>query len=74
MASKTVSPTAPEVDRAESLRAQAFVAKRAWHAEQAALSPREKVAILLRLQREILPILRSRRPLAPHERPWPIQP
>jgi hypothetical protein len=57
-----------------TLRRAAFAAKAAWHREQAALTPKEKVAILLRLQREVLPILAARRPLAPHERPWPILP
>ena len=75
MASRTASPTLPELaDRARLLREDAFVAKSAWHAESAALTPREKVEILLRLQREILPILGARRPLAAHEKPWAIRP
>jgi hypothetical protein len=58
----------------EAERVAALAAKRAWHASQAALPPRAKVERLLRLQREILPILRRRRALLPHERPWPIEP
>lgn len=69
MASET-APRRPS----DSERSTAFAAKREWHASQAALPPREKVERLLRLQREILPILRQRRPLLPHERPWPIRP
>lgn len=61
-------------DRARELRERAFAEKDAWHRAEAARTPVEKVAILLELQREILPILRARRPLAPHERPWPIRP
>jgi hypothetical protein len=64
----------PGADRARELRERAFAEKDAWHRAEAAKSPVEKVAILLQLQREVLPILRARRPLAPHERPWPIRP
>jgi len=77
MASRTVSSRTAEpaaTDRARKLRERAFAEKRAWHRDEAAKSPVEKVAILLELQREILPILRARRPLAPHERPWTIRP
>ena len=73
MASRTGS-RAPDGDRAEASRKRAFAAKRDRHRARAALSPVEKIAELLRLQKEILPILRSRRPLAPHERPWEIRP
>lgn len=59
---------------AAQLRARAHAAKAAWHEQEARRSPKEKVAILLRLQREVLPILRTRRGLAPHEKPWPIDP
>jgi hypothetical protein len=74
MASPTASPTPADADRAAPLRETAFAAKRKWHAAEAARSPQEKVAILLRLQREILPILRARRALLPHEKPWDIAP
>jgi len=77
MASRIESSEAGErrsPDRASELRERAFAEKRAWHIAEASKSPVEKVAILLQLQREILPILRSRRPLAPHERPWTIRP
>jgi hypothetical protein len=74
MPSPIASPAPPELDRARELRENAFAAKRAWHAEQVGRSPEEKIETLLRMQREILPILRARRPLSPHERPWPIRP
>jgi hypothetical protein len=51
-----------------------FQAKARWHREQAALSIKEKVRILLELQQQDLPLIRRRRPLNPWERPWRIQP
>lgn len=77
MASRIVSSRTAEAgatDRASELRERAFAEKRAWHRTEAARSPVEKIALLLELQREILPILRARRALAPHERPWTIRP
>ena len=51
-----------------------FHAKAEWHRRQAALPIREKVRILLELQRQDLPLLARRRPLRWWERPWPIEP
>ena len=48
--------------------------KRAWHRAQAALPIREKVRILLELQRQDLPLLQRQRALRSWERPWPIEP
>ena len=62
-------PTEPqeptESDTAERLRERVFEAERAGHQTQPAQPVKEGPAILLRLQREILPILRSCRPLEP---------
>jgi hypothetical protein len=44
------------------------------HRRQASLPLREKVRILLELQRQELPLLRKQRALRPWERPWPIEP
>lgn len=49
-------------------------AKAAWHRAQAQLPLREKVRILLELQRQELPLIARRRPLRSWERPWPIEP
>ena len=54
--------------------ARIFNAKREWHRRQAALSPVEKVRILLRLQQEDYPLIRRHRTLMPWERPWNIEP
>jgi hypothetical protein len=48
--------------------------KAAWHRAQAALPLREKVRILLELQRHDLPLLAKQRPLRSWECPWPIDP
>jgi hypothetical protein len=62
-------------DHASSAAATSrFDAKARWHREQAKLPLKEKVRILLELQRLDLPMLARRRPLEPWERPWPIQP
>lgn len=57
----------------ESVR-RLFEAKAAWHRRQARLPLREKVRILLELQRQDLPLIRSRRPLRSWEKPWSILP
>ena len=48
--------------------------KARWHRAQAALPIREKVRILLELQRQELPLIERHRPLRPWEKPWPIEP
>jgi len=54
--------------------ARIFDAKQEWHRRQAALSPVEKVRILLRLQHEDYPLIRRHRTLMPWERPWNVEP
>lgn len=49
-------------------------AKRDWHVAQARLPLREKVRILLDLQRQELPLIQRLRPLRTWERPWDITP
>ena len=44
-----------------------------WHRKQARLPLRDKVRVLLELQRQELPLL-ARRPLRSWERPWEITP
>jgi hypothetical protein len=48
--------------------------KEAWRRVQAALPIREKVRILLELQRQDLPLLQKQRPLRAREKPWPVEP
>jgi hypothetical protein len=48
--------------------------KAAWHRVQAALPLREKVRILLELQKQDLPLIMKHRQLRTWERPWAIEP
>ena len=48
--------------------------KLTWHRAQAALPLKEKVRILLELQKQDLPLIAKQRPLRSWERPWPIEP
>ncbi len=52
--------------------ARLFAAKREWHRRQAPL--KEKVRILLKMQRDDYPLLRQRGALRSWERPWNIEP
>ena len=61
-------------ERTDAGMAALFERKRAWHRVQAARPLREKVRILLELQRQELPLLARRRRLRPWERPWDITP
>jgi hypothetical protein len=44
------------------------------HARRVQMSLKEKVAMVLDLQRIYLPLLRRQRPLASWERPWDVEP
>ena len=60
--------------RSPATAAERFEGKASWHRAQAALPPREKFKILLKLQAEELPLLQKRRTLASWEKPWAIKP
>ena len=49
-------------------------AKAEWHRQQAQKPIKEKVRILLELQRQDLPLIRRHRQLEWWERPWPVSP
>ncbi len=53
---------------------QLFSNKKIWHANQRSLPIKEKVRILLQLQKQDLPLLKRQRRLEWWERPWPIDP
>jgi hypothetical protein len=57
----------PEVERI-------FQEKRRWHRRQACLPLRDKVRILLELQRQDYPLLQRHRRLRSWERPWEVEP
>jgi hypothetical protein len=48
--------------------------KAVWHRTQASLPIREKVRILLELQRQDLLLIQNHRALRAWEKPWPIEP
>ncbi len=54
--------------------ARLFAAKREWHRRQAQAPLKEKVRILLKMQRDDYPLLRQRGALCSWERPWNIEP
>lgn len=64
-----MSPSRPDPEEV----ARIFAAKREWHRRQAALSPVEKVRILLKLQEDDYPLIRRHRVLASWEKPWKIE-
>lgn len=57
----------------ESIR-RLYESKAEWHRVQARMPVREKVRILLELQRQDLPLIRRHRALRSWERPWEIEP
>ena len=62
-------------DKAVAIVATRLLAVKAeWHRAQARLPLREKVRILLELQRQDLPLIARHRPLRAWERPWEIVP
>jgi hypothetical protein len=60
-------PTAELLDRLRRGKAE-------LRARRTEMSLKEKVAIVLKLQRVYLPLLKRHRPLAPWERPWDVEP
>ncbi len=60
-------PAAQEAERI-------FAVKREWHRRQAELPIKEKVRILLQMQKDDYPILLKRGKLRSWEKPWNIEP
>ena len=58
----------------DAARARLFDVKREWHSRQAQRPLKEKVRVLLELQRQDLPLIARQRPLRAWERPWSIEP
>jgi hypothetical protein len=64
----------PLVDGTTAIPPEFIQSKNRWHRAQASLPVREKVRILLELQRQDLPLIRRHRALKPWEEPWAIEP
>ncbi|RYX85287.1 hypothetical protein EON83_06745 [bacterium] len=56
------------------LNEKTYEKKKKWHREQARLPIKEKMRILLELQKHDLPLIAARRPLNWWEKPWDIEP
>jgi hypothetical protein len=61
-------------NRAAAVSPDRIESKEKWHRVQASLPIREKVRILIELQRQDLPLLAKQRPLRTWEKPWPVEP
>ncbi len=72
MASRSELPDAelPSADLVERL----WQGKAALHRRHAGLPLREKVRLVIELQRMVLPLIARRRALRSWERPWEIEP
>lgn len=57
-----------------TIREAQHAAKAEWHRAQAQLPLKEKVRILLELQKQDLPLIARHRPLKWYEKPWDIEP
>jgi hypothetical protein len=67
MSDETKTPIEIEAERI-------FAAKREWHKRQAQLPIKEKVRIMLKMQKDDYPILKARGVLRSWEKPWNIEP
>ena len=63
-----------KTEKIVTTREAQHAAKAEWHRTQAQLPFREKVRILLEMQKQALPIIARRRPLKWYEKPWDIEP
>ncbi len=59
---------------AEEHNERAYARKKEWHKEQAQLPIKEKMRIMLQMQKQALPLLAKHRPLKWWEKPWDIEP
>ncbi len=65
----------PKQESRETVTRQAiYDAKKVWHRNQARLPLKDKVRILLQLQRQDYVLLQRHRRLKSWERPWEIEP
>lgn len=60
--------------KTEDSNQKAYDAKIKWHEEQRKLPIKEKMRILIELQKHDLPLIARQRPLKSWEKPWDIEP
>ena len=66
--------TEEQQQQAKAEAERIFAAKKEWHRRQASLPLKEKVRILLQMQKDDYPILSKRGSLRSWEKPWNIEP
>ena len=62
------------LENLEEYNARQYAKKRDWHRVQAQLPIKEKMRLMLEMQKRVLPMIARRRPLKWHEKPWDIEP
>ena len=60
--------------KSEDFNQKAYDAKTQWHEAQRKLPVKEKMRILLEMQKHDLPLIAKHRPLKSWEKPWDIEP
>ena len=58
----------------EEYNARQYDKKSQWHRAQANLPIKEKMRLMLEMQKSTLPLIARRRPLKWYEKPWNIEP
>ncbi|HVF09914.1 MAG TPA: hypothetical protein VNA16_03880 [Abditibacteriaceae bacterium] len=61
-------------ETSEEYNRRIYAAKREWHRRQAQLPVKEKMRIMLEMQKRVLPLLARQRTLHWWEKPWDIEP
>ncbi len=62
------------LENLEEYNARQYLKKREWHRAQAQLPIKEKMRLMLEMQKRVLPMIARRRPLKWYEKPWDIEP
>lgn len=61
-------------DNIDDYNARQYDKKRQWHRAQANLPIKEKMRLMLEMQKNTLPLIERHRPLKWYEKPWDIEP
>ena len=61
-------------ETSEEYNRRMYAAKREWHRHQAQLPVKEKMRLMLEMQKRVLPLIARQRPLHWWEKPWDIEP
>lgn len=62
------------LENLEEYNTRQYARKRDWHRAQAQLPIKEKMRLMLEMQKQDLPLIARRRPLKWYEKPWDIEP